>query len=571
MKKQLLAALAAGSLVLTGCGTYTSTAGSTESSAAASTAAAEGEEAGASSSIDKFTFIATEPTSLNMVTSQTELDNFAFYLTQEMLFRPYQGVYSPEVVDTYEVSDDHLTYTYHLKKTNWPDGEPITAADFAYYLTAILDPDNGSGVAADLITNYGFVNAEAYNNGECGVEDVGIQAPDDDTLVFTLAAPMADFDGTNIQVYPLRRSFFEAQGQSYGGTVENYESSGPYILKDWTIGSSLTYEKNPDWLYADEQFPAKTVVEINGTDTNTSISMFENGEADAMYYVATDYADQLKDYVTFNFGSSLRMVQFNTTGQGDEAKAALLSNRNFQMALAYALNRTAINQAVNKSNKAVNRFLNEPLKGNTDDTYFPDDYPLADAVPLDGDADKAKEYLQAALDELGYASAADLPTLGYLTFDNDRYRTMAETIVDQWKQVLGLENIEINLQPIPNAIQLMCTLQYDIYYTSLAVGVTPSTFLNGWVTDGSVNNPAGVGNIFSNEEYDRILDEASQEFDREKRMALYAKAEEILNEEGPFFPVNVDGSYYAQQSYVKNFIVAQTDNAIEINDLEMNK
>lgn len=565
MRRKRIATVLALCTLLAGCGTYTQEGG--ESSAAASSASSEGE---GSSEIDEFTFIATEPTSLNMVTSQTDLDNFAFYLTQEMLFRPYQGVYQNEVCDSYEVSDDHLTYTYHLKETSWPDGTPITASDFAYYLLAQLDPANGSGNASDLIERYGFVNAAAFNNGECTADDVGIKALDDLTLQLTLESPKAEFEGNNIKVYPLSKSFFESQGQAYGGTLENYESSGPYLLTDWTIGSSLTYEKNENWLCSDEQFPAKKVIQISSSDSNTSVAMFENNEAQAMYKVDINYVDELKDYLIYTSGSALRCVQLNTTGQGDAAKAALLSSKNFRLALSYALNRTAINQAVDKSVNPTSSFFNPPVPGNQEDSLFCEDYPMKNEVPVDGDAEQAVKYLNAALEELGYSSVDDLPTLTYLTFDNDNYRTMAETITDQWGQVLGLKNIEINLQPVPNAIQLMCTLQYDIYYTSLGTGSSPFDFLAYWITDGSANNPAGAGNIFSNEEYDSLVREGSQEFDRTKRMELYAQAAQILTDELPLIPVNTVGSYYAVSHEYSNFILSNIDDAIEINCLKKN-
>ena len=104
-------------------------------------------------------------------------------------------------------------YTYHLKETNWSDGTPITADDFAYYLLAQLDPNMGSANASTLITTYGFVNAEAYYNGECDVSEVGIKALDDYTLQLTLEEPKADFDGTNITVYPLDADFRRRTGR----------------------------------------------------------------------------------------------------------------------------------------------------------------------------------------------------------------------------------------------------------------------------------------------------------------------------------------------------------------------
>ena len=566
------AAMAMGTLA--SCGTYSDGTTLSDSSETASTSASEtsGESSeAASSGGDSFTFIATQPNTLNMIQSQSNLDNYCFYLTQEMLFRPYDGVYEAEVVDTWEVDETNTVYTYHLKETNWSDGTPITADDFAYYLLAQLDPNMGSANASTLITTYGFVNAEAYYNGECDVSEVGIQALDDYTLQLTLEEPKADFDGTNITVYPLDADFVAEQGEALGGTPENYMCSGPYVLTDWTYGSSLTYEKNDEWLLAGEQFPVQTVTMLEATDANTSVSMFESGEADMILTVDDDYLDILSDYLVYDVSGSVRAVQLNTTGQGDAEKAALLSNLNFRNALSYALNRDAIVQAVSPTDTAINRYLFEPMAGNTPESLFQDDYPV-ESVPLEGDAEQAKAYLQAALDELGYASADELPELSYLTFENDSYRLMAETLVDQWNQVLGLDNISIELKPIPDAIQSMMSYQYDIYYTSLGVGSTPSTFMNYWITGGSANDVAANGtNLFSNAEFDQLVDEASTTMDREARMGLYAQAEQILIDEAPLIMISAPGNYAAVADYVDGFVYNALDNAIELNHLTVNK
>lgn len=566
------AAMAMGTLA--SCGTYSDGTTLSDSSETASTSASEtsGESSEAASfGGDTFTIVATQPNTLNMIQSQSNLDNYCFYLTQEMLFRPYDGVYEAEVVDTWEVDETGTVYTYHLKETNWSDGTPITADDFAYYLLAQLDPNMGSANASTLITTYGFVNAEAYYNGECDVSEVGIKALDDYTLQLTLEEPKADFDGTNITVYPLDADFVAEQGEALGGTPENYMCSGPYVLTDWTYGSSLTYEKNDEWLLAGEQFPVQTVTMLEATDANTSVSMFESGEADMILTVDDDYLDILSDYLVYDVSGSVRAVQLNTTGQGDAEKAALLSNLNFRNALSYALNRDAIVQAVSPTDTAINRYLFEPMAGNTPESLFQDDYPV-ESVPLEGDAEQAKAYLQAALDELGYASADELPELSYLTFENDSYRLMAETLVDQWNQVLGLDNISIELKPIPDAIQSMMSYQYDIYYTSLGVGSTPSTFMNYWITGGSVNDVAANGtNLFSNAEFDQLVDEASTTMDREARMGLYAQAEQILIDEAPLIMISAPGNYAAVADYVDGFVYNALDNAIELNHLTVNK
>lgn len=569
----LAAAMAAGTLA--SCGTYTDSSNpvedSSEPSSSAESSAVSEEESSVPSdeTPTQFTIIATQPNTLNMIQSASNLDSYAFYLTQEMLFRPHEGVYEPEVVDTWEVDETNTVYTYHLKETNWSDGTPITAEDFAYFLTSRLDPANGSSNAATLIDTYHFVNAAAYNNGECDVSEVGIQALDAYTLQLTLEQPVADFDGTNITVYPLDADFVAAQGEALGGTVDNYMNSGPYILKEWVYDSYLTYEKNPDWLYADEQFAVDTIRMVQATDANTSVSMFEGGEVDAILQVSKDYLDTLSDSLVYTPSSAFRAVQLNTYGQGDEAKAALLSNGNFRNALSYALDRDAINAAVNPVDSSATRFMEYPVEGSTPGSSFAEEYAVK-TVSASGDAEAAVAYLQAAMDELGYASVDELPELSYLTFENDTYRLMAEVLVDQWNQVLGLSNITIDLKPIPDAIGSMMSYQYDLYYTSLSNGTSPSTLMNYWITGGAVNDVTGQGmSLFSNAEFDELVKAASVELDRPTRMGLYAQAEQIMIDEAPLIPINTAGGYSAVADYVEGYVVA--DSLLEFRDLKINK
>lgn len=64
-------------------------------------------------------------------------------------------------------------------------------------------------------------------------------------------------------------------------------------------------------------------------------------------------------------------------------------------------------------------------------------------MPLSGDVDKAKEYLAAAMEELGYSDVSQLPQLELITWDTSEQKLLLETIIDQWKQNLGLENIQL--------------------------------------------------------------------------------------------------------------------------------
>ncbi|MGI6578000.1 MAG: peptide ABC transporter substrate-binding protein [Eubacteriales bacterium] len=568
----LIALLLMGSIF--GCNTYTDSGNSTPTPSLSvepspTSEGDNGDDKGGTPVVKEttFTFVGDQPATLNMILSVSNIDSHIFYLTSAMLFRPYKGVSYPEVCESFTVSDDKTVYTYYLRDAVYSDGTPITASDFAYYLLASLDPEMGSARAADLINTYGFKNAAAYNAGECSREDVGIKALDDKTLEITLEKPIAIFDG-KLDIYPLREEFVKEKGEALGGTPADLEYSGPYILNEWVFDGYMSFTKNPTYINADTSFPTTHLKMVISSDHNTRVTMFENGEVDCLMMVGNDYLDILKDYTVHFTGGGHQAIQFNRLNS-DPEKAAILGNKNFRKALSYALNREALVAATNPSAGPLTRIVNANHGGAREDSLFVEDFKL-DTVPVNGDVDKAKEYLQAALEELGYSSVSELPELSYLTFEVPTYRLIAETVVDQWKQLLGLNNISITLLPVPQAIQAMMTYDYDIYYTSLSTGSDPSDILRMWITGGAVNDITGSGwNLFTNEEYDSLVAEAVVTFDRAKRMELLARAEQILLEEGPLEPLIVDGGYYAVAPYVEGFVYSS--DYYEFNELVVNK
>ena len=587
MKRRVLSlmlglALLAG--VMTGCGTYTDSSGtpasaskteskqetdskqetgSGEDSAGGMQQAATGTKEGSGS----LTFVNVEPNTLNMIQSASNLDEAVFYLISAMLYRPYDGIAYPELSDGYTVSDDKMTYTYTIKDAEYSDGTPVVAADFVYYMLHTLDSATASY----------YKNGTEFYEGNCEASEVGIYTVDDKTFVVELAEPIADFD-PELQIYPLQQDFAESKGDSLGGTPADLMYSGPYVLKEWVYGSYLTFEKNPTYIDAEKSFQVANLKLIHSTDDSAKYAMFSAGEADILLSASQENYELMPDQCTHYETSAVQGLQFNTTGyyydgttfaEKDPEVTALLANKNFRLALSYALNREAIVNVVNPSGRAYNRYISTLSAGNKEDSVFVEDYPI-DAVPLAGDEEKAKEYLATALEELGYKDVSELPTVKYLTFDSDKYRLFAETAQSEWKKVLGLNNIQIELQPVSDAVMSMVFMNYDIYYQSLSMEpANPRLSLEFWVTGGGVTDAMGAGtpfsSIFSDASYDETVAKAKTEYDREKRMALYAQAEQILIDSNIFIPVQINGGYYAVSDRVEGFVNNEVDSAYEFN------
>ena len=97
----------------------------------------------------------------------------------------------PGIAESYDVSEDNLVYTFHLRSdAKWSDGEQVKAGDFEYAWKRVLNPDTAADYAFQL---YYLVGAEEYNTGSGSVDEVGVKALDDETLEVTLKNPTTYF------------------------------------------------------------------------------------------------------------------------------------------------------------------------------------------------------------------------------------------------------------------------------------------------------------------------------------------------------------------------------------------
>lgn len=569
--KKILAALLSGILTvsaLSGCGTYTtdeSTAGSDSTAASESTASedASGESQTTSGDGSTFTFIGGNPVTLNPILSQSTDDGNTFYLLQSGLFRYYRDEVYNEICDEYTVSDDGLVYNFHLREANWSDGTPITAEQFAYSIQCALNPEMGSPSAS---TYENVVGAMAYNSGEGSWDDVGVKVIDDQNLEITLETPDDIFilALATSGLYPLQQDFVEAQGEKLGSSVDTMQYSGPYVLTEWKLDSSLTFTKNPEYWNADESFPVETVTLLKVDDANTTYSMFEAGEVDAIASVPAQYRDLLADYTTTQSGGDGLMYLWFNAGADETEGDRVMANDNFRLALNYALDRSSIMAAIDPMMQPYSRLMIPVYDGLNGGSYV-DEYPI-DCPPVEGDVEKAKEYLDLALEELGYSSVEELPEMNFVTWDADRQKLMCEAIIDQWKQNLGITSIQLDQYPIGTAIGMYMSNDYDIFAISLSASLSLEDSLENYVTGGDYNN--GIWNC---PEYDEIVAQLQTETDEATRFELIQQAEQLLVTGSSIVPFYALTTTYAVQDYVDGFYMPTFGSGFQINELQINK
>ena len=171
-----------------------------------------------------------------------------FQQTNEGLVRlDDKGVAQPGVAEKWDVSKDGLTYTFTLRdNAKWSDGSKVTAQDFEYSWKRTLDPKT----AAQYAFMVGWVKGgNAFMGGKGSVDEVGVKAKDDKTLVVTLENPVPFFVEQMAfpTFFPQKKEFVEKQGDKYGTDADKQLYNGPFKLTSWVHEQSATIEKNENY------------------------------------------------------------------------------------------------------------------------------------------------------------------------------------------------------------------------------------------------------------------------------------------------------------------------------------
>ena len=472
----------------------------------------------------------------------------------EGLIRVHEGKVLPGMAETWDVSADGLTYTFHLRDAQWSDGQKVTAQDFEYSFLRLLDPATASEYA---FQGYYIVNGEAFNTGKItDPTQVGVKALDEKTFEVKLVAPTKYFLALTgfLSFMPSRKDLVDQYKEGYAADASKAVYNGPFVLKDWQHDASLTLEKNPNY-WNKEAINLDKVEMTIVTDSKTAINMYEAGDID-LVGIPKDFIPQYEAAGNANYYSqgSEFYFQFNVKGRTPEI-GKFLSNKNFIHALGFAIDRQAfVDQVLKNGSTPAQRYILPLLMGDQD--KFANEYPL-EYYPASADVAKAKEFLDKALQELG-TTADKIPTIEYLTDDSDVARTNGEAIQDMLAKNLGIK-VEIKQVQFKQRLELMEAHDYDLVFAGWGPDYDdPMTYADLWVTGGGHNNTG-----WSNAKYDELIEFAKTSADGKARAQALAESEKLLLEEGPIVPIYFRNGVYAKQPYLKgivrNFIGADPD------------
>ena len=258
------------------------------------------------------------------------------------------------------------------------------------------------------------------------------------------------------------------------------------------------------------------------------------------------------------------LLWMNEAGKNKET-AKVLGNENFRKALTYALDRNAICGAVSAGFVGTNRAVSANYPGKND--TFVNEYPI-EACPVEGNAEQAKEYLKTALTELGYSDVSELPEISYVTFERDDMKLLGETLVDSWKQVLGIDKITFVQYPIATAIQQFYTGDYDIFMISVGCSTSPTDIMRGFTPEGDYG--FFVANWKTNIT-DMLAAADACEFQSDEYFRKVAELETGFLNEYSITPLYNQTFYYALAKGVEGYVVPGVAYNYQINHLTVSK
>ena len=404
----------------------------------------------------------------------------------------------PSLAESWEVSDDGLVWTFHLRDgVAFSNGRALTADDVVYTYDRMLDPDTGSGNAYLL----------------AGVVDVA--AVDERTVTITLDEPNVALLGhlaVNKSVGIIARESVE------DGTINTQPiGTGPFMITDFQPGTSVRLERNPH--YWQDGMPYLDAIDIRIIpDESVRRTALVSGDVDWAISVPPQALDQLR-------AEEGIVVDETTAGAywyiGVNLEREPLNDPRVRQALAFAVNRENIAVAASFGTA-------QPTNG-----PIPSSSAWAmDHEPYSYDPERARELLA----EAGLADGFDMEIMPTTQYE--------ESI--RAAQVIQADLAAVGIRATIRTLEWAEWLQeegdgnYDTYVCSWNGLVDPDDYFYAQHKTGEVFNFTG----YSNATVDELLDEGRSTQGYDERYAIYQQINQTIVDEAPYVylynPLNIN-------------------------------
>lgn len=448
-----------------------------------------------------------------------------------------EGLYSVDeagsailaAAESADESEDGLTYTFKIRDSKWSNGTKVTANDFVFAWRRLADPKTASEYAF-MISIAGIKNADDVLAGTKGVEELGVTAKDDETLVVELSHPVTFFKSllSFPSFYPVNEEFYTQAGDSFGTSKDTILSNGPYKISSYEpAATTIELVKNEDYWDADS-------VKLDGIqfqvikEAQQTMLAYQNGDLDVAT-LAGEQVEQFKNDPEFNNVASgfLWYISLNLKVDG-------LENENLRKAIALSYDKEAIVNNILKDGSIVADFAVPELLATGPDGK---DFRETTGTYLSTDKAKALEYYNKAKEELGKEAF----TYKLMVEDTEAAQNVAQFIQSEIQTTLPGVTIELEVMPKKNRVERMQSGDFEAVLTRWGPDYAdPMTYLDMWTTD----SPNNYG-FWSNAEYDAVIQSAKDgelALDPEARWAALQNAEKTVMDQAVILPVYQKGN-----------------------------
>ena len=330
---------------------------------------------------------ASDPVTWDGLATSRAADNDAIINTYDGLMEyDVEGTLQPALAESYEVSDDGLTYTFHLRKdVKWTDSQgrevdTVKADDFVAGMQHMCDAQGG----LEYLVQGVIKNASQYISGEItDFDEVGVKAVDDYTVEYTLEEPCSYFEtmlGYTIFM-PMSRSYYQSQGGKFGAEYDSSAADyqygkdsnsiaycGPYLVTNATAKNTIVFKlsdsywnkdnvniKTLTWLYNDQSDVTKMYTDAKAGTVdyvNLNTSTMETAKSEGLYdqYAVVSDTDATSYMGFYNINRTATAnandgTTAKTTKSDEEIQRAnkALQNVHFRRAISFAADRGAYN------------------------------------------------------------------------------------------------------------------------------------------------------------------------------------------------------------------------------------
>jgi oligopeptide transport system substrate-binding protein len=453
-----------------------------------------------------------------------------------------EGNTVPGAAESWTVSADGLEYTFHLRdRLRWSNGDVLVAGDFVAGMRRLVDPETASPYAQVFEP---VVNAAAITRGELGVEQLGVSAPDDRTVVIRLRNPAPYLLGLVAQpgTFPVHGPSHAAHGKEFA-RPGRLVSNGAFELEDWVVGSHVSARRNRNY-WNDAATRLERVRFVHHADAGTEFRQYRAGELDVSYVVPPQQYAWIREHLPGELHVapqlSVYYYGFNLT------RPPFKDNPSLRRALSLVIDRERLTSAVTGVGEAP--AYGWVPRGIAD--YTPQQFDYADR-PYEERVREARELYRQA----GYSP--EHPLRVEIRYNSGEvHNRLAVAVASMWKDALGVETT-------------LYAEEFRALLQSIQAREDTQVFRSSWVGDYNdaysflqlLQTGFGINLTgYSNPRFDELLARAVSRPDPAGRRALLEEAEQVMLADHPVLPLY----FYVNKHLVKPYVRGWTDNVMNV-------